>query len=231
MDEAVPRRPHKGPRRNAAKDARVRQPQQARSRRTRERVLEAAVAGFEEAGYDKTTTAAIARRAGIAVGTLYGYFRDKRAILLELIEGTTKEIAEYVVKGLDPESWRDSDPRENTRALIDAIFHTRSFNPGMQRIVWERFFKDPEVRAAMEAIEQRVQGALAELLSHLKSTGHLRVDDVQTAAILIHLSVEWTSNRLVLGEDEARIDAAVAACSDMISRFLFSDSSRLVSVD
>ncbi|NNL65409.1 MAG: TetR/AcrR family transcriptional regulator [Myxococcales bacterium] len=203
--------------------SRVREPQQERSRRTRENVLEAAVACFEESGYDGTTTAAIARRAGIAVGTLYGYFRDKRAILLELIEATTAEIADHVVKGLDPEAWHDSDPRENTRALIDAIFHTRSFNPGMQRIVWERFFKDPEVRTVMEGIEQRVQGALAELLASLKSSGALRVDDVETAAILIHLSVEWTSNRLVLGEDEGRIDAAVHACSDMISRFLFRD--------
>jgi len=200
---------------------RVRQPQQARSRRTRERVLQAAVACFEEAGYDKTTTAAIAARAGIAVGTLYGYFRDKRSILLELIDGTTNEIADYIVKGLDPEAWREADVHASTRALIDAIFHTRSFNPGMQRIVWERYFKDPEVRAAMEAIESRVQGALSALLAVLKAEGRLRVDDVETAAILIHLAVEWTSTRLVLGEDEALTLAATDACSDMISRYLF----------
>lgn len=201
----------------------VRKPQQARSRRTRERVLEAAVTCFEADGYDGTTTAAIATRAGIAVGTLYGYFRDKRAILLELIDGTTTEMAEHVVKGLDPEAWRGTDPRENTRALIDSIFHTRTFNPGMQRIVWERFFKDPEVRGAMEAIEARVQGALTELLRHLKREGRLRVDDAETAAFLIHLAVEWISNRLVLGGDEQRIDDAVDACTDMISRFLFPD--------
>jgi AcrR family transcriptional regulator len=212
------------PRRSGRTAARkVRKPQQERSRRTRERVLAAAVTCFEEAGYDKTTTAAIAARAGIAVGTLYGYFRDKRSILLELIDGTTNEIADYVVKGLDPGAWRGTDPRANTRALIHAIFHTRSFNPGMQRIVWERFFKDSEVRAAMEAIEGRVQGALAELLASLESEGRLRVSDVETAAILIHLSVEWMASRLVLGEDEARVSAAVAACSDMISRFLFPD--------
>lgn len=201
----------------------MRTPQQARSRRTRERVLESAVDCFEEDGYDQTTTAAIAAHAGIAVGTLYGYFRDKRSILLELIDTTTDEIAEHVVKGLDPDAWRDADPRARTRELIDAIFHTRSFNPGMQRIVWERFFKDDAVRAAMEAIERRVQGALAELLASLQAEGRLRVDDVQTSALLIHLSVEWMSNRLVLAEDEARTDAAVDACTDMISRFLFPD--------
>lgn len=201
----------------------VREPQQARSRRTRERVLEAAVGCFEEFGYEKTTTAAIARRAGIAVGTLYGYFRDKRGILLELIDRTIKENVEYVIKEVDPEAWSEGDLREHTRAVIDAIFHTRSLNPGMQRIVWERFFKDAEVRAAMEALEARVQGAVAALLSHLKSGGRLRVDDVETAAMVINLSVEWMSNRLMLGGDEVRTDAAVDACTDMISRFLFVD--------
>ncbi len=201
----------------------IRTPQQARSRRTRERVLEAAVTCFEKNGYDKTTTAAIAREAKIAVGTLYGYFEDKRAILLELIDGTTNEIADYVVKGLDPEAWRDTDPRENTRTLIDSVFHARSFNPGMQRIVWERFFKDDAIRGFMEEIEQRVQGALAELLASLKTQGRLRVDDLETASVLIHLSVEWTSNRLVLGDDAERVDQFVDACTDMISRFLFVD--------
>ncbi len=201
----------------------VRKPQQARSRRTRERVLVAAVACFEEAGYDKTTTAAIARRAGIAVGTLYGYFRDKRSILLELIDRTIKENVDYVAKELEPEAWVGTDPHENTRALIDAVFHTRSLNPGMQRILWERFFKDPEVRAAMEELEGRVQGALAELLAHLKASGQLRIDDVETAARVISLSVEWMANRLLLGGDELQTDSAVAATADMISRFLFED--------
>jgi AcrR family transcriptional regulator len=207
----------------AGRTRRVRTPKQERSRRTRERVLAAAVACFEERGYDSTTTAAIAARADIAVGTLYGYFRDKRSILLELIDATTQDIADHVVKGLEPEAWRDADPRARTRELIDAIFHARSFNPGMQRIVWERFFKDEAVRTRMEAIERRVQGALAELLASLKAEDRLRVDDVGTAAILIHLSVEWMANRLVLGEDEARTAAAVDACTDMISRFLFRD--------
>jgi len=207
----------------ATRSRRVRTPQQERSRRTRERVLRAAVACFEEHGYDKTTTAAIAARAGIAVGTLYGYFRDKRAILLELIDATTNEIADHVIKSLDPEAWRGADPRARARELIDSILHTRSFNPGMQRIVWERFFKDNAVRAAMEAIEQRVQGALADLLAKLRADGLLRVHDVETAAILIYLSVEWTSTRLFLAEDEERTAAAVDACSDMIARFLLAD--------
>jgi AcrR family transcriptional regulator len=201
----------------------LRTPQQARSRRTRAKILAAAVACFEAHGYDATTTAAIARRAGIAVGSLYGYFDDKRAILLELLGTTANEIADYVVRGLDPQAWRSGDPRASVRHLIDALFHTRTFNPGMQRILWERYFKDPEFRAAVQAIERRIRAAMATLFAVLQAEGRLRVADLATATFVIYTSVEWTASRLMLGGSGADVDAAVEAVSDMVSRFLFRD--------
>jgi len=198
-----------------------RTPQQARSRRTRARILKAAVACFEARGYDATTTAAIARRAGIGVGSFYGYFHDKRAILLELLEGTIEKIADYVVQSLDPQMWRAADPRASVRTLIDALFHTRTFNPGMQRIVWERYFKDQEFRAAVSVIERRIRSAMEELFARLQADGRLRVGDIDTAAFVVYSSIEWTASRLMLGESGAETDRTVAAASDMVSRFLF----------
>jgi len=201
----------------------VRMPQQARSRRTRERILAAAISCFESLGYEETTTAHIARRARTAVGTFYSYFSDKRAVLLELLDGTVNEIATYVVRSLDPKLWDDADPRASVRNLIDALFHTRTINPGMQRIVWERYFKDREFRRAVEAIERRVRAAMIKLFVHLKAERKLRIADFQSAAFVIHSSIEWTASRLVLGSADADTDAAVAAASDMVSRFLFRD--------
>jgi AcrR family transcriptional regulator len=187
-------------------------------------VLEAALECFEEQGYDETTTAAIARRARVAVGTLYGYFADKRAILLEVLDATLREIANYVIRGLDPELWRTGDPHESVRRLIDAVFHVRTVSPGIQRIIWERYFKDPEFRRAVESIELEVLSAIERLLVLLKAEGRLRVDDVHSASFLIHTATEWTGARLVLGESEPQVvDAAVASATDMISRFLFRD--------
>ncbi len=201
----------------------LRTPQQARSRRTRRQILSAAIACFEGRGYDETTTAAIARRARIAVGTLYGYFKDKRTILLELLDETTNEIANYVIRSLDPAAWRDGDPHASVRTLIDALFHTRTIKPGMQRILWERYFKDTEFRSAVQAIESRVRAAMVELFEALKQDRRLRVDDITAAAFVVYTSIEWTASRLMLGGAGADIDAAVAATSDMVSRFLFRD--------
>lgn len=202
----------------------VRVPQQARSRRTRRKILDAAVACFESEGYDATTTALIARRARIAVGTLYGYFPDKRAILLELLDGTVRDIAAHVVRGLEPHVWREGDPRSHTRALIDAVLLARTFQPGMQRILWERYFKDPDFRAAVEAIEEEVRGALERLIVTLGSEGRVRVRDPSAASFVIYTAIEWAASRLMLGgADDRQIEAVSEAAADMISRFLFPD--------
>ncbi|RSM60275.1 TetR family transcriptional regulator [Kibdelosporangium aridum] len=47
-------------------------------------MLEACAALIEEVGYDGVTTTLIAERAGVAVGSLYQFFPDKRAVVREL---------------------------------------------------------------------------------------------------------------------------------------------------
>ncbi len=178
---------------------------------------------FESLGYEETTTAAIAREAGVGVGTLYGYFRDKRAVLLEVLGETTGKIAEPVLEGLEPERWREGDLRARVRELIAAVFHSRSVSPGIQRIVWERYFKDEAFRDAVLAIDASIRTALERLLEELAAEGRLRVQDFASAAYVVHNAVEWTATRLVLREDDTDVDDAVAATSDMVSRFLLDD--------
>jgi AcrR family transcriptional regulator len=181
-------------------------------------VLEAATAAFEERGYDETTTAEIARRARVAVGSVYGYFPDKRAILLEILHETVAQMAGQIVSELDPERWRDADLRQSVRKLIETIFKTRRLRPGVQRILWERFFKDAEVRRAMEAIEVRVQGAIEELLASLRADGRVQARNPASAAFVIQTAVQWTAARLMLGgASETEVDAAVDTVSEMIS--------------
>ena len=52
----------------------------------RERILDAAVVEIARRGYGATTVAMIARRAGVADGTIYLYFKTKGEILAELFD-------------------------------------------------------------------------------------------------------------------------------------------------
>ncbi|MEW6268605.1 MAG: TetR/AcrR family transcriptional regulator [Thermodesulfobacteriota bacterium] len=207
-----------------AKAARgIRTPQQARSRQTRDRIVAAAIAAFEANGYDDTTTAAIARRAGIGVGTLYAYFPDKRKLMLEILDGTVRAMSDMVVEALAPERWREGAPREHVRAVIEAVMGSRLISPGIQRILWERHLRDPEFRDAVLAIEHRVRAALERLFAELEAQGRMRPVAPHAAAFVVHAAVEWISSRLVLGEADVPPPDVVAAATDMVARYLFDD--------
>ena len=63
-----------------------RRPTQSRSRATCDAILEAAAQVLERDGPAGFTTASVAERAGVSIGTLYQYFPDKHAILLAAAE-------------------------------------------------------------------------------------------------------------------------------------------------
>jgi TetR/AcrR family fatty acid metabolism transcriptional regulator len=52
----------------------------------REKILDAASVEIARSGYFRTTVSAIARRAGVADGTIYLYFKNKEAMLVSIFE-------------------------------------------------------------------------------------------------------------------------------------------------
>ena len=59
------------------------------------------------------------------------------------------------------------------------------------------------------------------MLRELRGEQRIRIEDVTSAAFVVHLSVEWTASRLVLGGAQVAIDDAVDAATEMITRYLF----------
>jgi len=66
-------------------DVGVRSPRQQRSRQKVELILEATVRVLDRDGMEGLTTNAVAAAAGVSIGTLYQYFRNKEAILDALL--------------------------------------------------------------------------------------------------------------------------------------------------
>lgn len=198
-------------------------PRQARSRRTRESVLESAVECFETQGYDETTTAMIASRAGVGVGTVYQYFRDKRELLLELLDRSVGEQSDVVIGFLDPESWRGSDPRETVRKLIEAVFEVQKLRPGIQRILWERYFKDEDFHDPFEVMRTRIREAIEIFADAVDELGSLRELDRENAALVIVNAVQWNAAYAFLHRSPEEIAAIAKSTADMVSRYIFRD--------
>ncbi len=63
----------------------VREPKQERSIEKKNKIVQAGFELFSSVGYYNTNTAQIAKHAGVSTGIVYGYFKDKRDILLDVL--------------------------------------------------------------------------------------------------------------------------------------------------
>ena len=66
--------------------AEKREPIQERSIEKKNKIISASYELFSEVGYYGTNTAEIAKRAGVSTGIVYGYFQDKRDILISVLD-------------------------------------------------------------------------------------------------------------------------------------------------
>jgi AcrR family transcriptional regulator len=93
----------------------VNAPQQARSQRTLEKLLDAAERILIEHGLEAVTVPEVVREAGSSVGSFYARFPDKRALLETLHERACVHTLENATLLLSPERWAS--------ASLDEIVH------------------------------------------------------------------------------------------------------------
>lgn len=67
----------------------------------RERILDAAVLEIARHGYYGTTVSAIAKRAGVADGTIYLYFRSKEDVLVSIFERAMRRFSSQAQQIVD----------------------------------------------------------------------------------------------------------------------------------
>src|ERR1051326_5387858 len=83
----------------------------------RKRIVRAALDLFQTKGFDSTTTKAIARKAGIAEGTVFNYFRTKEDIALHFFE---QEVDQAIASVRENPRLRKAPLEEKLFALVHA---------------------------------------------------------------------------------------------------------------
>jgi AcrR family transcriptional regulator len=127
-------------------------------RRSRERLLQAAVELVSEHGYEATTLGAIADRAGSARGLVSYYFPGKRQLVQSAVHRLMHRTLE---EGLEREP-RTEDGRERLARAIDAILGLARDQPVLMRqhmaglLQAEGFVQCPEQRRLSELLGDTV---------------------------------------------------------------------------
>jgi AcrR family transcriptional regulator len=197
-------------------------PVQDRSVETRARILEAAARVFSRHGYAAGTTNRIAAEADLSVGSLYQYFPNKDAVLVELVRRHLDAGFRSVTEGLaavDAVADAPGRTRRLLAAAVDAAIANHVDDPGLHQVLFEESPRPPELLAELRTIE----GEAIELAAGvLAADPDVRVTDPVMAARVVVTTIESLVHRVIATRDRAvDIPAFRHELLTMLDRYLF----------
>jgi AcrR family transcriptional regulator len=181
------------------------------ARRTRDRVLSAALELFNERGSAAVTTNHVAARAGISPGNLYYWFSDKDEIVRELY---ARYVAAYerVWAAGDRDAAEQGDPRDLTpdevlARLADGAGLSRRYT-FLARDLLGLLHADPLLAAEYRAVRERRITAFTHLAYSWRGRGLIRPVDDETVIDLVAALWIIAETWLAFGELDGSHDKA-----------------------
>lgn len=189
------------------------EPTQARSREKVERILDAAIELAVEAGSLDIKMTLLAKRAGVAIGTLYQFFPSRSALIGKLFDREMGPIDEGVAEALEgAKSLSDVESRIERRLSHDLEL-VRS-QPGLF-VIWSSPAVDPVVQAADFTNTRRNARRLADLLRDIMPDQVDQQDVYATSLLVCHL---WSSVlRLCVLAEPTETDAIIRQYASMLA--------------
>jgi AcrR family transcriptional regulator len=150
---------------------------QARKAAVRERIAVAARELIARGGYGEAQVAAVARRAGVATGTVYRYFPSKADLFAQVF----RDASQHEVEAMAAAASGSGPVAERVAAGIET-FARRALRG--RRLAWALLAEpvDPTVEAERLVFRRAYRDVLAAVLAEGIETGELPPQDVETAA-------------------------------------------------
>ncbi|MCW0234763.1 MAG: TetR family transcriptional regulator [Ferrovibrio sp.] len=191
------------------------QPQQARANDLVASVLAAAVQVLRAEGAARFTTARVAERAGVSVGSLYQYFPNKAAILFRLQSDEwlqTSALLRDILKD------RNHSADERLRTLVHAFLRSECDEAEIRTALADAA---PLYRNAPEADAAREAGSLIIVTFLREALPTLDQATVELAADLIETTLSQVGSRFSeRPRTEQEIGAYADAMADMFCAYL-----------
>lgn len=136
----------------------------------RAQILVSARTVFAKIGYARATVDDIVREAGVARGTYYLYFDDKRAALEELINGFALQIADRIVRIVtdNPSVSVAEQVLQNIRGIVGVCLEQRALT---KILFTDAVSADPEFQRKLQTFYDGVVQLLTESLRDGQALG------------------------------------------------------------
>lgn len=164
----------------------VREPKQERSIEKKNKIVRAGYELFSQVGYYNTNTAQIAKRAGVSTGIVYGYFKDKRDILLDVLDIYIERAFNPILSMID-ELTVPVDFEKVVYHILDGAIDIHKRNANIHEALHSMSHSDKEVNDKFIALEDDITINIAKKLKsmgisceNLVERVHFAMDIVQS---------------------------------------------------
>ncbi|MFE0446028.1 TetR/AcrR family transcriptional regulator [Streptomyces fungicidicus] len=196
-------------------DRAERVPKQDRSRATRQRLLEAAVACLAEHGWAGSTVSVVAERAGVSRGAAQHHFPTREDLFTAAVEYVAEERS-TALRALFPEGATAGDRRAVITALVD-LYTGPVFRAALH--LWVAASNEEQLRPRVTELELRVgresHRAAVELLGADESRPGVR----ETVQGLLDMA-RGLGLATLLTDDRARRDRVVSQWATLLDEAL-----------
>jgi len=158
-------------------------PKQARSTELVSAILEAAIQVLAQEGAQRFTTARVAERAGVSVGSVYQYFPNKASILFRLQNDEWQQTADMLRKILEESQ---KPPLERLRALVHTFIRSECEEASMRVALNDAapLYRDaPEAKAASAAGDKIFQDFIELVLPDVPNAARKTACDLITTTL------------------------------------------------
>ncbi|MEE8508671.1 MAG: TetR/AcrR family transcriptional regulator [Myxococcota bacterium] len=183
---------------------------QDRARETVEAVVEASARVLVREGYGRATTNRIAEAAGVSVGTVYQYFRDKDEIFDALLDRESKRVVEALL-AVPPDP---ATPLEDAlRGMLMLAVTLQPHGPELYRYL--DYVPNALFRRRLAEINKELACYVRQILELHRD--RLRVDDLDVASfIVVHTAEALGYNAAPEMFNERLVDEV----TDLLVRYL-----------
>jgi AcrR family transcriptional regulator len=184
-------------------DSPRKKPTQARAQATVEAILRATAHILRTGGWDACNTNAVAKKAGVSIGSLYQYFPSKEALVAALAEEHASKGLEILLAALGEARKAPRSIEQTVRHYIRAMVALHAHDPKLHRVLVEQV---PRLKNGQPLVQRLSEEAGALVRGWLEQERrHFRKVDLDVAVYMLVTSVEAISHLQVISRP-AKLD-------------------------
>jgi len=194
----------------------IRIPKQNRSIEKKNKIIDAAYKIFNAKGYHNTTTAEIAKEAGIATGSVYAYFKDKKDIFIEALFKYNDIILEIIMKEFNQINLEE-DLSNVIKTMVNVLIDCHNLSKNFHDEIMSLSFLEQDIHTKLKIQNQKI---INTILTQLESKNILIQNSREKMFLILNVADSLCHELSYSSNYSLNKDIAINECVYMIKSLL-----------